>query len=155
MQKTRILFVCHGNICRSPMAEFIFKDMVKKSGFENSFEIRSAATSAEELGNGLYPNAARCLDAHSIPHSSHRATQLRKSDYAEYDLIIGMDEENMWNMQRLFGGDPEGKVVSLMSFTGSSRSVSDPWYTRDFETAFSDIFEGCQGLLNEVKNGLS
>ena len=154
MQKMRILFVCHGNICRSPMAEFIFKDMVKKAGTQKLFDIHSAATSSEELGNGLYPNAARCLDGHGIPYSPHCATKLRKSDYGEYDLIIGMDEENMWNMEKLFGDDPEGKVRALMSFAGKNRSVSDPWYTRDFETAYNDITEGCEALLNAVKNGL-
>ena len=154
MNTIRILFVCHGNICRSPMAEFIFKDMVKKAGLQKLFDIHSAATSSEELGNGLYPNAARCLDGHGIPYGMHRATQLRKSDYNEYDLIIGMDEENMWNMKRLFGNDPKGKVRALMSFAGKSRSVSDPWYTRDFETAYNDITEGCEALLNELKNGL-
>ena len=148
---TRILFVCHGNICRSPMAEFIFKDMVKKAGLQKDFEIRSAATSTEEIGNGLYPNAARCLDGHGIPHTPHRARQIRRSDYDEYDLIIGMDDENMWNMQRFFGGDPDGKVKALMSFAGKECSVSDPWYTRDFETAYNDIYEGCKALLNTVK----
>lgn len=137
------------------MAEFIFKDMVKKSRLEKQYEIHSAATSAEELGNGLYPNAARCLDGHGIPYTSHCARQLRKSDYDEYDLIIGMDTENMRNLLRLFGNDPDEKVRSLMSFANSSRSVSDPWYTRDFETAYNDITEGCKALLDATKNGLS
>ena len=151
MQKTRILFVCHGNICRSPMAEFILKDMVKKARLADRFIIRSAATSTEEIGNGLYPPAARCLDGHDIAHTLHRATQIKKSDYGEYDLIIGMDTENMRNMQRLFSPDPEGKVRSLLNFAGENRSVSDPWYTRDFETAYRDIYEGCEALLNYLK----
>lgn len=148
---TRILFVCHGNICRSPMAEFIFKDMVKKAGLSDRFSISSAATSTEELGNGLYPNAARCLELHKVPYTRHSARQIRKSDYDEYDLIIGMDEENMYNLRRFFSPDPEGKVSSLMSFAGSARSVSDPWYTRDFETAYNDIVEGCAALLEYLK----
>lgn len=151
----KILFVCHGNICRSPMAEFIFKDMVKKAGLQSRFEIQSAATSTEEIGNGLYPSAASCLDGHGVSHTPHRARQIRYNDYGEYDLIIGMDEENMQNMKRLFRNDSEGKVRALMSFAGSERSVSDPWYTRDFETAYNDIVEGCEALLNEIKNGLS
>lgn len=148
---TKILFVCHGNICRSPMAEFMFRDMVKKAHIADEVYIRSAATSTEELGNGLYPNAARCLDAHGIPHTAHCARQIAKSDYSEFDLIIGMDEENMYNLRRFFSPDPEGKVKALMSFAGINRSVSDPWYTRDFETAYSDIKEGCEALLEYVK----
>ena len=136
------------------MAEFIFKDTVRKAGLEKRYEIHSAATSTEELGNGLYPHAARCLDAHGIPYSAHRATQLKKSDYSEFDFIIGMDGENMQNMLRLFGKDPDDKIRSLLSFAGSSRFVADPWYTRDFETAYNDIVEGCEALLNATKNGL-
>lgn len=151
MQKTSILFVCHGNICRSPMAEFIFKDMVKKSKLSDNFIISSAATSTEEIGNGLYPNAARCLDLHAVAYTRHSARQIRKSDYDEYDLIIGMDEENMYNLRRFFSPDHDGKVKSLMSFAGSQRSVSDPWYTRDFETAYNDIVEGCAALLEYLK----
>lgn len=151
MQKTRILFVCHGNICRSPMAEFILKDMVKKARLDDKFIIRSAATSTEEIGNGLYPPVARCLDRHGIAHTIHCARQIKKTDYGEYDLIIGMDTENMRNMQRLFSPDPDAKLRSLMSFAGENRSVSDPWYTRDFETAYDDIYKGCEALLNYIK----
>lgn len=151
----KVLFICHGNICRSPMAEFIFKDMVKKAGLENDFEIRSAATSMEEYGHGLYPEAAKCLDAHAVPYTTHRVSILREADYFEYDLIIGMDYNNLRNIHRIVGNDPEEKVKSLLSFAGSTRSVADPWYTRDFETAYNDIYEGCQSLLDEIKNGLS
>lgn len=152
MKNTRILFVCHGNICRSPMAEFIFKDIVNTARLADSFYIASAATSTEELGNGLYPNAARCLDAHKVPYTRHRARQIRKSDYGEFDLIIGMDRENMYNLRRFFSPDPEDKIKSLMSFAGSERSVSDPWYTRDFEAAYNDITVGCTALLEYLKN---
>ena len=148
----KILFVCHGNICRSPMAEFVFKDMVKKAQLSSEVFIASAATSTEELGNGLYPNAARCLDRHGIPYTRHCARQIRKRDYDEFDLIIGMDDENMYNLHRFFSPDPEGKIKSLMGFAGKGCSVSDPWYTRDFETAYNDISEGCAALLKYIKN---
>ena len=130
---TKILFVCHGSICRSPMAEFIFGDLVKKANLEASFQIESAAVSREELGNPVYPPARRVLAAHGIFCGSHRARQITKGDYAAFDYLIGMDRENLSGMRRVFGADPEGKLRLLLSFAGKDRDVADPWYTDDFE----------------------
>lgn len=153
----RILFVCHGNICRSPMAEYIMKDMLKKRGLESRFMISSAGTSSEEMYNPVYPPARKRLSQAHIDCAGHRARQLKRSEYGDWDMIIGMDEWNMKNMLRLFGSDPEGKIFRLMSFAGHDRDVSDPWYSGDFETAFNDIYEGCEGLIRyligtEAKN---
>ena len=145
----KILFVCHGNICRSPMAEFVLKDMVRRAGLSAQFEIASAATSSEELGNPVYPPARRLLALHGIDCTVKTARRISRADYDEYDLIIGMDRENMRNMQRVFGGDHEGKLRTMLSFAGRpDDSVADPWYTRDFEATWSDVYEGCIGLLN-------
>ncbi len=144
---TKILFVCHGSICRSPMAEFIFGDFVKKANLEASFLIESAAVSREELGNPVYPPARRVLAAHGIFCGSHRARQITKGDYAAFDYLIGMDRENLSGMRRVFGADPEGKLRLLLSFAGKDRDVADPWYTDDFEAAYRDIDEGCRALL--------
>ena len=146
----KILFICHGNICRSPMAEFIMKDLVKKSGADNRFEIASAATSSEELGNPVYPPAQRKLAEHGIGCSGKTARRITASDYSQYDLLIGMDNANMRNMERVFHGDPDGKLKMLMSYTSRPGEVSDPWYTGDFDRAYSDIEEGCRGLLDAL-----
>ena len=150
----RVLFVCHGNICRSPMAEFIFKDMVNNRGLGDQFYIASAATSTEEIWNGIgnpvYPPAKRELAKHGISCEGKRAVQLKKSDYDKYDYLIGMDEWNIRNIKRITGGDPEGKIFKMMSFSGSSRDVADPWYTGDFEATWKDVTEGCQGLLEYI-----
>lgn len=146
----KILFVCHGNICRSPMAEFVMKDMVRKAGLENQFHIASAATSGEELGNPVYPPARRKLAEHGIDCSGKTARRLRKSDYTQYDLLIGMDQANLRNMHRMCGGDPEGKLHLLLDFTNRPGNVADPWYTGDFETTWRDVEQGCQGLLQEL-----
>ncbi len=146
----KILFVCHGNICRSPMAEFVMKDMVRKAGLENQFHIASAATSGEELGNPVYPPARRKLAEHGIDCSGKTARRLRKSDYAQYDLLIGMDQANLRNMHRMCGGDPEGKLHLLLDFTNRPGNVADPWYTGDFEATWRDVTQGCQGLLQEL-----
>ena len=146
----KILFVCHGNICRSPMAEFVMKDMVRKSGLENQFHIASAATSGEELGNPVYPPARRKLAEHGIDCSGKTARRLRKSDYTQYDLLIGMDQANLRNMHRMCGGDPEGKLHLLLDFTNRPGNVADPWYTGDFEATWRDVTQGCQGLLQEL-----
>ncbi|MGM9677371.1 MAG: low molecular weight protein-tyrosine-phosphatase [Butyricicoccus sp.] len=146
----KILFICHGNICRSPMAEFVMKDMVRKAGLENQFYIASAATSAEELGNPVYPPARRKLAEHGIDCSGKTARRLRKSDYAQYDLLIGMDQANLRNMHRMCGGDPEGKLHLLLDFTNRPGNVADPWYTGDFEATWQDVEQGCQGLLHEL-----
>ena len=146
----KILFVCHGNICRSPMAEFVMKDMVRKAGLENQFHIASAATSGEELGNPVYPPARRKLAEHGIDCSGKTARRLRKSDYTQYDLLIGMDQANLRNMHRMCGGDPEGKLHLLLDFTNRPGNVADPWYTGDFEATWRDVEQGCQELLQEL-----
>ena len=146
----KILFICHGNICRSPMAEFVMKDMVRKAGLENQFHIASAATSGEELGNPVYPPARRKLAEHGIDCSGKTARRLRKSDYTQYDLLIGMDQANLRNMHRMCGGDPEGKLHLLLDFTNRPGNVADPWYTGDFEATWRDVEQGCQGLLQEL-----
>ena len=147
----KVIFVCHGNICRSPMAEMILKDMVRRRGLADCFEIASCATSTEEIyggrGNPIYPPAQAILREKGIPIEPHRAVQLKKSDYAAYDYIIAMERFNLRNMQRIIGGDPEHKVHLLLSFAGESRDVTDPWFSGDFETAFRDIYRGCEALL--------
>lgn len=147
----KILFVCHGNICRSPMAEFVLKWLVDKSGLSNQFEIASAATSTEEIGNPVYPPARRKLAEHGISCVGKTARQLTRLDYAYYDMIICMDEWNMRNMNRLFGSDPQGKLYMLMDFTDRPGEVADPWYSGDFEATWKDVFEGCSCLLNQLK----
>ncbi|GFI62466.1 low molecular weight protein-tyrosine-phosphatase YfkJ [Clostridiales bacterium] len=144
----RILFVCHGNICRSPMAEFIMKDLVKKSDLESKYNIESAATSTEEIGNPVYPHARRKLAEHGISCDGKTARQITGHDYSKYDFIIGMDQANMRNMRRIFGSDPDKKLHLLMDFTSRPGDVSDPWYTRDFDKTWIDILEGCQRLLD-------
>lgn len=143
----RILFVCHGNICRSPMAEFVMKDLVRKAGGDERFFIASAATSTEEIGNPVYPPARRKLAEHGIGCAGKTARQMTAADYREYDLLIGMDSANLRNMRRICGGDPEGKIRLLMDFTDRPGDVADPWYTGDFETTWRDISTGCRGLL--------
>ena len=149
----KILFVCHGNICRSPMAEFVMKDLVKKAGREGDFEIASAATSTEEIGNPVYPPARRKLQEHGISCAGHAARQLRREDYSRYDLLIAMDRANLRNMSRICGGDPQGKLHLLLDYTSRpGGEVADPWYTGDFEATWRDVLEGCQGLLSAEKN---
>ena len=146
----RILFVCLGNICRSPMAEFVMKDMIEKSGLSGEFYIASAGTSNEEYGNTVYPPARSKLLEHGIDPSRKTARQLQRRDYQEYDLLIAMEQSNLRSMERLFGGDPEGKLHRLMDYTSRPGDVADPWYTRDFEAAWRDISEGCRGLLDSI-----
>lgn len=147
----KILFVCHGNICRSPMAEFIMKKLVSDAGLTDRFDITSAATSSEELGNPVYPPARRKLAEHGIGCAGKIARRITASDYAKYDLLIGMDNANMRNMNRAFGGDSDGKLKMLMDYTSRPGEVSDPWYTGDFERAYRDIEEGCRGLLADLR----
>lgn len=147
---TKILFVCHGNICRSPMAEFLMKELVRQAGQAEAFCIASAATSAEELGNPVYPPVRRKLAEHGIDCSGKTARQLTRRDYEDWDLLIGMDEENMAGMRRLFGGDPEGKLHMLLEYAGLHQGVADPWYTRDFDAAWQDVTVGCTALLNRL-----
>ncbi len=147
----KILFVCHGNICRSPMAEFCMKDMVKKAGISDKFEIASAATSTEEIGNPVYPPAKEVLAKHGISCVGKTARQMTKSDYEYYDYIIAMDRFNLKNMKKFVEDDPEGKVSLLMSHTQRPGDVADPWYTGDFDKTWADVFEGCKYILDEIK----
>jgi len=146
----RILFVCHGNICRSPMAEFIMKYLVNKSGYNENFFIASKATSTEELGNSPHYGTRSKLKSQGIPTETHRATQMDRSDYNKFDYIIGMDSWNYKNILRITGGDPEGKVSLLLDFTGVSRDIADPWYTGNFDKTYEDIFKGCEALLHNL-----
>ncbi len=159
---TRILFVCHGNICRSPMAEFVMKDLAEKAGIPYRFEIASAATSREEIwrdpktgadiGNPVYPPARRKLAEHGIDCGGKRAVQLTRADYEKYDLIICMDSANVRNALRILGSDPEGKVRTLLEFAGRpGEEVADPWYTGDFEATWKDVLAGCEGLLKKFR----
>lgn len=144
-ERIKILFLCHGNICRSTMAQSIFTHLAKKKGVLDEFEIDSAATSTEELGNPMYPPAVRTLVKHGIPRVEHRARQMTKADYQHYDHIVIMDSENHWNVMRMTGNDPDGKVMWLLD-----RAVADPWWTGEFETTYEDIIEGCENLLEEL-----
>lgn len=147
-----ILFVCLGNICRSPMAEFVMKDLVRRKNLEGEFSITSAATSDDEIGNPVYPPVRRLLEARGISCAGKTAQWLQRSDYALYDYIVGMDEGNRRDMLRLFGGDLQGKVSLLLDFTDHPRGVADPWYTRDFTAAERDIDAGCAALLEHILN---
>ena len=149
---TRILFVCHGNICRSPMAEFVMKDLVAKAGLKNQFHIESAATSTEEIGNPVYPPARRKLAEHGIDCEGKRARRLTNADYDQFDLLIGMARANLRNMHRICGGDFAGKLHLLMNYTDRPGDVVDPWYTDDFETTWRDVLAGCQGLLEQLRS---
>lgn len=148
------MFVCHGNICRSPMAEFIFKDLIARRGVADQYVIASSATSTEEVWNGIgnpvYPPAKAELAKHGLSCDGKRAVQLQKSDYDKYDLFIGMDSANIRNMLRIFGGDPDGKVHKLLDYTDRGGNVADPWYSEHFEVAYRDIFDGCTALLGAV-----
>lgn len=144
----KVLFVCLGNICRSPMAEFIFKDMVKKCGLEDKFYIKSAATSFEEEGNGLYYGAKDKLDEKGISYSNHKARRITRVDYSRFDYIIGMEERNINNIKRIVGEDDERKIYRLLDFSDNPRDISDPWYTGNFEIAYNDIVEGLECFFN-------
>lgn len=147
----RVLFCCHGNICRSPMAEFVFKDMVAKAGLSRSFEIASAATSREEIGNPVHPGTRKILEPLGISCRGKYAVQATKSDYTNYDYLIGMDSWNIRNMLRIFGSDPEHKVYKLLEFAGRPDDVADPWYTGNFDVTYRDVLEGCEGLLKHIQ----
>ena len=150
----KILFVCHGNICRSPMAEFCMRDMIKKAGLSDKFSVSSAATSTEELGSPVYPPARRKLKEHGIDCTGKTARRITAADYGRYDMIIGMDNANMRNIRRMLGEDTENKYRLLLEFAGQTREVDDPWYSGDFDKAWDDIETGCRGLLEYLKKGL-
>ena len=144
----KILYICHGNICRSPMAEFVMKALVRSRGLEDEYHIESAAVSDEETGNPIYPPAKRCLNQHGVHFdNSKTARKITPADYARFDRIICMDTSNLRLIRRIIPSDPDGKIHLLMSYTGRSRDVADPWYTGDFETTFQDILEGCEAML--------
>ncbi len=145
----KILFVCHGNICRSPMAEYIMKNLIKEYPKEQ-FHIASAATSTEEIGNGVYPPVKALLKEKGIDTSQKRAVQITEEDYQNYDYLIAMDQNNLHNLKRRFGNSVEEKVTLLLSYTGSDADISDPWYSRDFVTCYKEVLAGCQGLLTKI-----
>lgn len=148
----RILFVCHGNICRSVAAQYIFQDLVNRNHLSDRYYIDSAATSSEETGNPVYPPMKHALELEKIPIGNHHARQLKRTDYQKYDLLIGMDEENLWNMKRLFHDDPEKKIHLLMEYTDHPDEViDDPWYTRRFSECVNQLEEGCEGLLEYLE----
>lgn len=147
-----ILFVCHGNICRSPMAEFVMRDCVRSRGLENLVHIESAATSTEEIGNPVHRGTRRILAAKGIDCAGKTARQMTKSDYETFDLLIGMDDENIRRMRAICGGDPDSKIAKLLAYAGSSRSIADPWYTGDFETTYQDVKQGCEALCDHLES---
>lgn len=144
----KVMFVCHGNICRSPMAEYVFLDMVKRGGYERLMTAVSSATSTEEIGNDIHYGTKRILDKYDIPYRRREATQLTRADYEKYDLFVGMDSANIRNMLRIFDSDPDGKVVKLLDLTDRHADVADPWYTGNFEVTYRDVKEGCAALID-------
>ena len=147
----RVLFVCHGNICRSPMAEYLFKRMVNDNHLENKFIIESKATSTEELGNGVHYGTRRILDKYNIDYHKHRASQIKPSDYDSFDYIICMDDHNIYNCNRVFNNDPKGKLSLLLKYANISRNISDPWYTGNFEKTEEDILIGLEAFLEYLR----
>ena len=147
----KILFICHGNICRSPMAEFIFKNIIEKAGISHKFYVASAATSYEEIGNPVHYGTAKILDGLGISYSGKRAVHLEKSDYAKYDYLVCMDSANVRNTLRIVGDDTENKIHKLLEFANSCEDVADPWYTGDFDKTYKDVLAGCKGLLKYIE----
>lgn len=147
----RVCFVCHGNICRSTMSQFVFQDMINQKGLTDQFYINSAATSREEIGNGPHYGTVNKMKQVGIPVLPHRAVQMTKKDYREYDYLIGMDEANIRNMMRIAGGDPEGKIHMLLDYSDSPRAIADPWYTGNFDITYDDVVEGCTAFFNYLE----
>lgn len=147
----RVLFICHGNICRSTLAQSMFQDMVNKKGLADKFYIDSAATSTEEIGNGPHYGTVSKLREVGIPVVPHRARQMTKADYKDFDYLIGMDSYNIRNMTRTAGGDPDGKIYLMLSFAGSTRNIADPWYTGNFDETYSDLCEGLNGFMKYIE----
>ena len=147
---TKILFICLGNICRSTMAEFVMKDLVNKAGLTDNFHIESAATSRYEIGNDTDPRTKRKLTEMGVPFTKRRARQMTKADYKEYDYIIGMEDDNIRNIMKIIGSDPDGKVFKLLDFAGRDDDIADPWYTGNFDETWDDVLEGCTALLDEL-----
>lgn len=150
----RILFVCHGNICRSTMAEYVMRHLVHQAGLEDAIAADSAAATRDALGWGVHPKTQRVLRMHNIACGNHRATLMKRGDYATYDLIVGMDEENRRDMLRILRGDPQHKVHLLLDWTQEPRDVADPWYTDDYDTTFADVYTGCVALLAAIRERL-
>lgn len=150
----KVLFICHGNICRSPMAEFILRDMVKKKGYTAEIMAASAATSTEEIGNPVHYGTRKKLSQHGISTDGKTAVRLQKSDYGRYDYLIGMDQRNIANIKRIVGGDPEKKIHRLLDFTEDKRDIEDPWYTGDFDKTYDDIYKGCAYFMKKIENQL-
>ena len=150
----KILFVCHGNICRSPMAEFVMKNLVREAGLADKILVESKALHRDEIGSDTHRGTREVLRAHNIPFEKRRATLMTAADYSAFDIIIGMDTENMNDLDRLTGGDPAGKVRRLLSYSGEKHDVADPWYTGNFDVTYRDVDAGCHALLKElIKNG--
>lgn len=147
----KILFVCHGNICRSTMAEFVFKDMIAKAGLSDQFHIESAATSREEIGNDTDPRTKRKLIEMGVPFTKRRARQMTKADYKEFDYIICMDDNNIRNLMRIIGSDPDNKVTKLLQHAGKDENIADPWYTGNFDDTWDGVLEGCKALMDEIQ----
>lgn len=147
----KVLFICHGNICRSPMAQYVLQNLVNKRGLEQEFYIDSAATSTEEIGNGIHHGTRKKLEEMGIPYGDHRAVQLRKSDYETYDYLLGMDSWNIRNMYNIIGRKTAGKIYKLLDFGQTSRDIADPWYTGNFDETYEDILEGCEGFLKYLE----
>ena len=151
MRMTKILFICHGNICRSPMAEFVMKELVRRAGLEDDFLIESAATSREELGNDMHYGTRTKLREMGIPFTRRAARQITINDYDRYDYLVAMDDENLYYMNRCWGGDPKNKIRMLLSFAGKDRDIADPWYTGNFDQTYEDVLEGCTAFLASLQ----